>query len=111
MDAAIHREWMMGIGRLSAHSRVAHLLCELLVKYRAAGLSEDHQFALPITQADMADALGLTSVHINRVLQDIRGEGLLELHRSEAKIVDWDRLRELAAFDPTYLHVKASLAA
>jgi CRP-like cAMP-binding protein len=111
VDAAIHREWMMGIGRLSAHSRIAHLLCELLVKYRAAGLAEDHRFALPITQVDMADALGLTSVHVNRVLQDLRGEGLIELDRSEAKITDWDGLRRLAVFDPTYLHVRESLAA
>jgi len=111
VDAAIHREWMMGIGRLSAHSRIAHLLCELLVKYRAAGLADEHQFPVLITQTDIADALGLTSVHVNRVLQDLRSEGLLELDRSQAKILNWDRFRELAAFDPTYLHVEDSIAA
>ena len=111
VDAAIHREWMMGIGRLSAHSRIAHLLCELLVKYRAAKLAEDHQFPLLITQIDIADALGLTSVHVNRVLQDLRGQGLVELDRSRAKILNWDRFRELAAFDPTYLHIHAGHAA
>jgi CRP-like cAMP-binding protein len=110
VDAAIHREWMMGIGRLSAHSRIAHLLCELLVKYRAAKLADGYQFPLMITQVDIADALGLTSVHVNRVLQDLRREGFVELDRSQAKILDWERFRELAAFDPTYLHVRASLA-
>jgi CRP-like cAMP-binding protein len=111
VDAAIHREWMMGIGRLSAHARIAHLLCELLVKHRAAGLVADHRFPLPITQVDIADALGLTSVHVNRVLQDFRKEGLLELDRSIVQIAEWGRFQEIGAFDPTYLHVPASLAA
>ena len=105
VDAAIHREWMMSIGRLSAHSRIAHLFCELLLKHKAAGLAEGSDFPMPITQAEIADALGLTGVHVNRVLQDFRREGLLGLDRSTAKIPDWRRFEEVAAFDPTYLHM------
>jgi CRP-like cAMP-binding protein len=105
IDAAVAREWMMGIGRLPADSRVAHLLCELLCKHQAAGLAQERSFPLPVTQQDLADALGLTPVHINRVLQELRQRRLIELTRTTAVILDWDELERLASFDPTYLHL------
>src|SRR5215203_7306512 len=81
IDAAIFREWMLSIGRREAYARIAHLLCELLVRLRAVGLAEDHTCKLPITQAQMGDALGLSDVHVNRVLQALRGNGLITLQR------------------------------
>jgi CRP-like cAMP-binding protein len=111
VDAAIGREWLMGVGRLPSESRVAHLLCELLCKHRAVGLASETSFPLPVTQQDLADALGLTPVHINRVLQDLRSRKLIELSRTTAVILDWDELELLASFDPTYLHLVSRKAA
>src|SRR5688572_2740544 len=73
IDAAVFRQWMVGMGRRSAYSHMAHVLCELLVRLRAVHLVEDHAFQLPVTQVDLADALGLSPVHVNRVLQELRG--------------------------------------
>ena len=95
----------MGVGRRSAHTRIAHLLCELLVRLRAVELVEDHAYNLPITQAEMADALGLTSVHVNRVLQELRGENLISLNGGFLKVLDWDGLQKAGEFDPVYLHL------
>lgn len=104
IDAAMFCEWMVGLGRRSAHVRVAHLLCELLVRFKAVGLAEDHAYRLPITQAEVADALGLTGVHVNRVLQDLRADGLITLRSNALTVHDWERLQEIGEFDPTYLH-------
>ena len=104
-DAAVFRQWMVGLGRRSALSRIAHLLCELLVRLRAVELVEDHAFALPVTQAELADALGISTVHVNRVLQDLRGDNLITLHGGSVKVLDWERLKRAGEFDPTYLHL------
>ncbi len=106
IDAAIFREWMMSIGRREGYNRVAHLLCELLVRMRAVGLAGDHECDLPITQAEIGDALGLTTVHVNRVLQQLRADGLIETKGTRLTIPDWDRLKEVGEFDPTYLHLR-----
>lgn len=105
IDAAIFREWMVGLGRRSSHGRIAHLLCELLVRLRAVELVEDHAFNLPVTQAELGDALGLSTVHVNRVLQDLRGENLISLNGGSLKILDWEGLKRRGEFDPTYLHL------
>jgi CRP-like cAMP-binding protein len=105
INAAVFRQWMVGLGRRSAHSRIAHLLCELLVRLRAVELVEDHAFALPVTQAELADALGISTVHVNRVLQDLRGDNLITLHGGSVKVLDWERLKRAGEFDPTYLHL------
>ncbi len=105
IDAAVFRQWMVGMGRRSAHTRIAHLLCELLVRLRAVELVEDHAYNLPITQAELGDALGLSTVHVNRVLQDLRGEGLIFLNGGSLKVLDWERLQQRGEFDPTYLHL------
>jgi CRP-like cAMP-binding protein len=105
IDAAVFRQWMVGLGRRSAHSRIAHLLCELLVRLRAVELVEDHAFNLPVTQAELGDALGLSTVHVNRVLQDLRSEDLITLHGGSLKVLDWEGLQKAGEFDPTYLHL------
>jgi CRP-like cAMP-binding protein len=105
IDAAVFRQWLVGVGRRSAHTRIAHLLCELLVRLRAVELVEDHAYNLPITQAEMADALGLTPVHVNRVLQELRCEKLISLHGGFLKVLDWDGLQQAGEFNPVYLHL------
>ena len=110
IDAAMFREWMVGIGRRSAHGRIAHMLCELLVRYRAVGLAEDHSCEMPLTQAEIGDALGLSAVHVNRVLQELRGAGLIVLNNGSLKIQDWKALKATGEFDPTYLHLDGDVA-
>jgi CRP-like cAMP-binding protein len=105
IDAAIFREWVMNVGQREGVSRMAHVLCELLVRLRAVDLVEDHVCDLPITQTEFADALGFTPVHVNRVLQQMRAEGLIETQGSRLRIPDWNRLKQVGEFDPTYLHL------
>jgi CRP-like cAMP-binding protein len=111
IDAAIFREWVMNVGRREAYQRMAHVLCELLVRLRAVGLVEDHVCDLPITQGEFADALGVTNVHVNRVLQQMRADGLIETTGTQVKVPDWDRLKQVGEFDPTYLHLESDQAA
>jgi CRP-like cAMP-binding protein len=106
VDAAMFRLWMVSLGQKSAHERLAHLLCELLVRFKAVGLAEDeHTCAFPMTQTELGDALGLTTVHVNRVIQDLRRDGLITLGRGSLCINDWERLRQRAKFNPLYLHL------
>jgi len=106
VDAAIFREWMIGLGRRSAYQRMAHLLCELHVRMKAVGLAGDSHFNLPVTQNELGDALGLSTVHVNRVLQDLRREGLVVMRGASVSIPDWERLKDAAQFDQAYLHLK-----
>jgi CRP-like cAMP-binding protein len=111
IDAAIFREWVTNVGRREGISRMAHVLCELLTRLRAVGLVEEHACDLPITQSEFADALGFTTVHVNRVLQQMRAEGLIELKGERLNIPDWGKLKEVGEFDPTYLHLESDQAA
>jgi CRP-like cAMP-binding protein len=104
IDAAIFREWMIGIGRRSAYTRIAHVLCEVFVRLRAVGLANDYECDFPITQAEIGDALGLSTVHVNRSLQELRANGLIDLRRGSLAILNWAGLKEAGEFDPTYLH-------
>jgi CRP-like cAMP-binding protein len=106
IDGAIFREWILNLGRREAYGRIAHLLCELYVRLRSVGLTNGHAYELPLTQAELGDALGITTVHVNRTLQDLRGEGLITLQAGPVTMLDWKRLREAGEFDPTYLHIK-----
>jgi CRP-like cAMP-binding protein len=105
IDAAVFRQWVVNVGRRQAPARMAHLLCELLVRLRAVELVEDYAFDLPVTQGDLADAMGITNVHVNRVLQDLRRMGLISLHGKTLKVLDWEGLKKVGDFDPTYLHL------
>lgn len=111
IDAAMFREWMIGLGRRDAYTRIAHLFCELFVRYRAVGLANGEGFDLHTTQAELGDALGLSTVHVNRVLQDLRKDGLIALRGKFLTILDWAGLKEAGEFDPLFLHLKDKEAA
>jgi CRP-like cAMP-binding protein len=106
LDAAIHREKILSIGRRSALARIAHIFCELLVRLRMVGRASDTGYPLPLTQADLADVTGLTSVHVNRMLKKLRDENLLTFRGGVVTIDDWERLQRVAEFDLTYLHLE-----
>ena len=103
VDAAIKREWVVNLGRRSAYERLSHLFCEMNFRLRSAGRSNDESFWWPVTQVHMADAMGLTTVHVNRTLQQLRGEGLIATRGKEVKILDWPSLQRVADFNPGYL--------
>ena len=104
IDAAVFREWIVNVGRRSALVRLAHLLAEIGRRLQSLGLASGDRFELPMTQLDIADALGLTPVHVNRVVQELRREGLLELRKQSVFLPDLPRLKELGDFDDLYLH-------
>ena len=99
IDAAINREWIVSIGARGAAVRLAHLFCEMNVRLQRIGLSDGKQYIFPVTQIDLADATGLTAVHANRMLRQLREDGLVEFRAGEARIPDWDALRRFAEFD------------
>jgi len=105
LDAAIHREWMLSAGRRSAIGRVAHLLCELLVRLQITDSTHEDGYDFPLTQTQLADCLGLTAVHVNRTLQDLRKRGLIELKDKRLRILDLAELQRVAEFDPGYLYL------
>lgn len=104
VDAAIFREWMLNVGRRTGRERVAHLLLEFAYRMKEAGLSDGGEFVLPVTQADLADAVGMSPVHVNRSLQWLRSTGLIRTQGRTVTIVDRDKLVALADFHDTYLH-------
>jgi CRP-like cAMP-binding protein len=106
LDAAIHREKILSVGRRSAVGRIAHLFCELYVRMKIVGLADEGSYRLPLTQTDLADASGLTSVHVNRMLRKLRDDGLLTFRGGEVVIHDWERLQREAEFSPAYLHLE-----
>ena len=103
IDAAINREWIVSVGARSAVVRLAHLFCEMYVRLERIGLAPDRTFALPLTQVDLSDATGLTAVHANRMLRQLRERGLVVFRQGSVEILDWDALRDFADFDPGYL--------
>ena len=105
LQASIAQAWIVGLGRRCARARLAHLFCELFSRSQALGLSDGRQCPLPISQVELADALGLTTVHLNRTLQALRREGLVSLEQGHLTIVNWARLADTAGFDPAYLHL------
>ena len=105
IDATRYRERLTSLGRRQSVGRMAHLFCEMYVRLRAVGLVEGFHYVLPLTQADLADALGVSSVHANRSLQELRKLGLVTLKRRDLIIDDWDGLVAAAEFDPSYLHL------
>ena len=111
LDAAVVRAWMTGMGRRTAFERIGHLFCELYLKLRAVGLAGDYRCPLPVTQMDLADALGLTPVHINRVLREMRSRALITLRHQTLVIEAWDDLLQASEFDPTYLYLEMRAAA
>ena len=105
VDEAVLREWLVNIGQRDAFKRIAHLFCELWMRMRAVGLASEGQFSLPLTQEEIGDTMGLTAVHINRVLQRMRADKLIEFERKRLTIPDPQRLMREAEFEPNYLHL------
>lgn len=105
IDASVAREWLCGVGRRTAHKRLAHLICEVYVRSRALHLVEERTFELSMTQAELGDALGLSTVHVNRVLQDLRRDKLVTWRGKSILVLDWERLQIAGDFDPAYLHL------
>ena len=104
VDEDTLRAWIVSMGRRDSLQRVAHLMCELYVRARNIGLTGDGRFEMPLTQAVLGDALGMTAVHVNRVLRKLRLGGVMELTSGSLVIADVARLASVAGFDDTYLH-------
>jgi CRP-like cAMP-binding protein/ActR/RegA family two-component response regulator len=111
VDEATAREWLVNVGRRPARARIAHLFCELFVRMRVTGVAGQDGYTLPITQVDLADTTGLTSVHVNRTLQELRREGLIELKSGRLTILNLPGLRATAEFRSNYLHLENQAAA
>lgn len=105
IHSAIFREWLLNIGQRGAYPRIAHLICELMLRLKAVGLAENRTFNMPVTQAEIADATGMTQVHVNRVFQALRADGLISTEKNRMTIPDWDKLQHAGEFDPLYLHL------
>ena len=106
VDAAIHREWEVSLGRRTAISRLAHLFCELRVRLGLVGRADEEGYELSLTQADLAECLGLTPVHVNRTLKELRERRLVEFRGERVKILDRLGLERVAEFNPSYLYLE-----
>jgi CRP-like cAMP-binding protein len=106
VEASIFREWVLNVGRRDSKMRVAHLLCELGVRLDCEGLAVDYGYELPMTQEQLADAVGLTPVHVNRTLKALEAEGLIVRSKRSVAFPDWKRLRNVGDFNQRYLHLE-----
>jgi CRP-like cAMP-binding protein len=104
----IQAEWLVNLGRKNAMERLSHLLCELYTRLSSAGAADQKSCEMPLTQLDLADLAGLTPVHVNRTLQEMRSMQLIELQSRRLTILDWESLRRIGWFDPTYLAVRSA---
>lgn len=110
VEASIFREWVLNIGRRSSRARLAHLLCEFAARLDAIGLAGADGYDLPMTQEQLADALGLTPVHVNRTLKALEADGLITRHRRHISFPALGALRQMADFNPRYLHLSPQFA-
>jgi hypothetical protein len=106
VSKSIQREWIVNIGQRSARERIAHLFCEMFLRLESVGLAEVFSCDFPLTQTDIAETTGLTSVHVNRTLQELRREGLIVLERQRLTIPDMLALQRVGLFNPDYLHIR-----
>ncbi len=106
VEESICREWLVSIGKRSALERVAHLLCEIYLRLAAVGRIEGPRFSLPLTQSELADVLGLSTVHVNRTLQELRKSELIAFQSGIVEMFDFDTLARLGLFSPSYLHLR-----
>ena len=111
VDGSIFREWLLNTGRREARGRIAHLLCEMVIRMNAVGLAPDNGCELPITQNELGDATGMSTVHVNRTLQELRGDRLINLTGRMLHVLDWEGLMQAGDFDATYLHLERREAA
>lgn len=106
VDEGVLREWILNVGRRDAFARIAHLLCELHARMTLVGLVDANRLALPLTQEQLADATGLTAIHVNRTLQRLRGDNLIEIGSGMLTVLDVAKLRLAAGFTGDYLHIR-----
>jgi CRP-like cAMP-binding protein len=107
VDGSVFREWIANVGRRDARTRIAHLLCEFSLRLKVAGLGEETDYELPMTQEQLADCVGLTSVHVNRTLKSLEAEKLIARESTRGiTIGDWKKLAEAGDFDSNYLHLR-----
>ncbi|HXH16599.1 MAG TPA: Crp/Fnr family transcriptional regulator [Sphingomonas sp.] len=106
LDAAIHREWEVSLGRRAARARLATLFCELFVRLQVVGLTDGMSYDLPLTQTDLGDCTGLTNVHVNRMLRELREHELVNVQDGRVTILDWAGLAHAGEFDPAYLYLE-----
>lgn len=107
VDEGVLRSWIVNMGVRTAREKVAHLICELRERMRNIDREDDGRFAMPLTQLDLAEALGLTAVHINRVVRQLHNEKVVEIRKGQVTILDLAALTQIAEFDPGYLHTQA----
>jgi len=105
IDGAVHRAWMTTLGQMEARARLAHFFCEIYDRLDAIGLTRDSGFELPITQEVLGDAFGMSTVHVNRVLQELRADGLITSRGKALTINDLGRLQQEGQYNPDYLHI------
>ncbi len=105
IDTAMAREWIVNVGQRDARGRIAHILCEFSCRLRLAGLSDRDGYELPVTQGHLADATGLTTVHVSRTLMTLEREGLVLRQKRFIAIPDWEKLKLAAGFNDLYLHL------
>jgi CRP-like cAMP-binding protein len=105
VTVAIQREWTLNLGQRTAYERIAHLFIEMFLRLQVVGRTKGNSCDFPLTQSDIADATGLTAVHVNRTLQDLRRDGLIELHSRTLTIPDMAGLKSAAMFNDNYLHL------
>jgi CRP-like cAMP-binding protein len=105
VESSIHREWLLNVGRRNARSRLAHLLCEFSVRLKQSTPGDAMAYELPMTQEQLGDALGLTPVHVNRVLKSLETDGLIARKKRQVSVIDWAGLRDAAEFNERYLHL------
>lgn len=110
IEASVFREWVVNVGRRDARSRLAHLLCEFAVRLKAIELDAARDYELPMTQEQLADAVGLTPVHVNRTLKGLERDGLIRRDRRSVRIADWANMRATADFSERYLHLDQNTA-
>ena len=106
LDAAIHREWELSLGRRTALAKIAALFCEMRIRFDVVGMTDGDGYALPLTQMDLAECLGLTAIHVNRTLKELREQKLVEFKAGRVTILDLARLERIAEFDPAYLYLE-----
>lgn len=105
VSSAVQREWTLNVGQRSAYERIGHLLLELYFRLRSVGMTDGESFDFPLTQVDIADATGLTAVHVNRTIKELRADGLLEIDRRRVTLPDLERMKTATLFNPAYLHL------
>lgn len=106
LDEAILREWLVNVGRRNAYERMAHLLWELYLRHAVVEKIAEDSFFLPLTQADLADALGLSTVYVNKTITRLRASGIIETDRRQIRIIEPAELSAIAGFDASYLHLR-----